>query len=434
MRTPAREAGRRRATTDGAWLLLLTLGVVLTRWPFISDAPLMSKDGPLYVESLRLGRDYCVPMPGNLGYVLLGRLGGVIWPHPTRAFAAANVALTACAAMAVFSLARRWVAPALAGTAALALIANPTVWWHGETINSYLVWLAVLPGLTVFGLRYGDHGRLRDLLGMGATLGIGTMLRQDLLVFGTPLAAGLLLRARARPTAWLVTALLLAASCALWFGAMSAILGGPAEYLTRVQAKHAGHMEGFSPEHRGWSEGLGRNAAKYLLFLGWSAPLIVVPALAWSLGCLRKARRDWRPLALGLLWVGPSLAFSLLVFAGNAGLVFVLLPPLYLAAARFLAGWLGREGRAYPVVAMAMIALASASQFLLAPLLPETDQRNTILNVTFLRYSGPGLRARLDRNLDDYGIDPSLRNVVRQLRAPEPIPGRLADRLGRVPR
>ena len=44
----------------------------------------------------------------------------------------------------------------------------------------------------------------------------------------------------------------------------------------------------------------------------------------------------WRGLLLALLWVGPSWYFSLLIFAGNAGLIFPFLPLIYLAAARGL--------------------------------------------------------------------------------------------------
>jgi hypothetical protein len=417
-----------------AWTIALVAWVVASRWAYVSDAPLMSKDGPLYVESLRLDRSYSVPMPGNPGYVLLGRASSLVWPEPTRAFAAVNAALTAVAVVLLFRVATRFVPVALAGALAFALSCNPTVWWHGATINSYLVWLTVLPAIAFFGMRFRERRRVLDLVLCAGSLGLGTALRQDLLAFGMPLGIACLLAARASWRGWLLAAGIVAACCLGWFAGMSMILGGPWEYLARVQAKHAGHMEGFSPEHRGVFEGLLRNASKYALFLAWSAPLIVVPALGWLAGRLLGIRRSWRTLLIGLAWVGPSWAFSLLVFAGNAGLIFVLLPPLYLAAAVFLQEWLRRDGPAVPVAAMALIAVAGVAQFTLAPILPETSQRNAILNVTFLRYSGPGLRGRFDRNLDDYGIDPSLRNVLRQLREPRPIPGRLASRAGGMTR
>ena len=54
-------------------------------------------------------------------------------------------------------------------------------------IASYPVWLAVLPAIGWFGLRFVRDRRLGDLLGMTLALGIGMMIRSDLLAFGSPL-------------------------------------------------------------------------------------------------------------------------------------------------------------------------------------------------------------------------------------------------------
>jgi hypothetical protein len=123
---------------------------------------------------------------------------------------------------------------------------------------------------------------------------------------------------------------------------------------------------------------------------------------------------------LALLWVGPSWYFSFFVFAGNAGLIFPFLPLLYVGAAKGCASSPSRDRRA--VAAMVALGLIGAAQFVATPLLRETDQRRVILNVTFLRYSGAGLRARYWFNLDDYGISPALASVARQMRHPEPVP------------
>jgi hypothetical protein len=407
-------------------LAALAALVLLTRLPYVSDAPLMSKDGPLYIQSLALDAGYCVPMPGNLGFVLLARGAVALGLDPIAAFAAVNVLLTTAAAGYVFRLGCRWLPAPLALATAAAMAVNPMVWWHGATINSYLVWLAVLPAIAYHGLRYVDERTTAQLVAVSLALGIGTALRQDLVAFGTPLWLAALLLGRASWRSWLVAVGIVALCCVGWFGGMSAIFGGPEAYLARVQAKHAGHMDGFSVESRGLFEGLVRNAAKYALFLLWAAPLVLVPALWW----IMAGARSWADrggAALGtLLWAGPSWAFALLVFAGNAGLVFPFLPPLYLAAAGGLRAWLRHEGDAYAAAAMLALGLAGAAQFVAAPMLSETDQRNVILNVTLLRYSGPGLVGRFDRNLDDYGIDPALKNVLAQLRDPEPIPGRVA--------
>jgi hypothetical protein len=399
---------------------------LLTRVPYVSDAPLMSKDGPLYITSLALDANYCVPMPGNLGFVLLARGLHGLGLSPIAAFAAVNLLLTTAAAGYVFLIGARWLPASLAFATSVAMLLNPMVWWHGATINSYLVWLAVLPAIAYHGLRFHETRRTSQLVAMSLALGVGTALRQDLVAFGTPLWLAAMLLGRASWRQWALAVGLIALCCAGWFGGMSVIFGGPEAYLARVQAKHNGHMEGFSVEHRGLFEGLVRNASKFALFLVWAAPLVLVPALYWIVAGARSWSLRARAVLGALLWAGPAMAFTLFVFAGNAGLVFPVLPLLYLAAAGGLWSWLRHEGDAYATAAMLALGLAGASQFVAAPLLPETNQRNVILNVTLLRYSGPGLIHRFDRNLDDYGIDPALRNVLEQLRHPQPIPGRVA--------
>jgi hypothetical protein len=75
---------------------------------------------------------------------------------------------------------------------------------------------------------------------------------------------------------------------------------------------------------------------------------------------------------------------------------------------------------------MTLLGLLSAAQFTGTPLLGEVNQRDVILNVTFLRYSGHGIVGRYNYNLDDYGVSPSLASVSRQIRAPEAIPSKPA--------
>ncbi len=221
---------------------------------------------------------------------------------------------------------------------------------------------------------------------------------------------------------WLIAVAILAGCCAVWFFGTAWVLGGVDVYLERVRAKHKFDTEGFSFRSRGLVEGLLRNVTKYGLFLAWSAPLMLIPFAREVARRLARPLAYWRGTLLALLWVGPSWYFSFLVFAGNAGLIFPLLPLLYLGAAKGLDLWLGHRDSWKPAVVMAGLASLSAAQFVATPLLRETDQRRVILNVTFFRYSGPALLARYNYNLDDYGISPALASVVRQMRSPEPVP------------
>ncbi len=253
-------------------------------------------------------------------------------------------------------------------------------------------------------------------------LGVGSILRPDLISFGSPLWFGCLLLGRAPWKHWLIGGSIVAVACAGWFFGTAWVLGGVSVYLERVEAKHVGDTAGFSLFSRGLIEGLMRNGVKYVLFLVWGAQLVLLP-FAWGLGRMLLAwRGHWRGLLLALLWVGPSWYFSFAIFTGNAGLIFPFLPLLYLGAARGLHDLLGRSSEWRAVAAMTVLGLLSAAQFTQIPLRTETNQRDVILNVTFLRYTGAGLRGHYGFNLDDYGVSPSLASVTRQMGAPEAIP------------
>jgi hypothetical protein len=417
------EPGESKAISrDALPLILLTLWVVASRVPYVNDFAVMGKDGPAYLRSMPLGRDYDVPMPGNIGYVLLGKAANLFLANPVHAYEAVNIALT-CVGVGFFYLfATLVVSGPLAFATAFALACNPMVWWHGGVIASYPVWLAVLPAIGWFGLRFMREQRFGDMLGATLSLGIGMILRPDLLAFGSPLWFGCMVLGRARLRDWLIAVALLAVCCTVWFFGTARVLGGVDVYLERVRVKHDGDQEGFSFASRGLVEGLLRNGTKYGLFLAWSAALLLVPFAREAVHRLARPLSHWRGTLLALLWVGPSWYFSTFVFAGNAGLIFPFLPLLYVGAAKGLVLWFGRREAWRPAAAMVGLAVVSAAQFIATPLLRETDQRRVILNVTFLRYSGAGLLGRYNHNLDDYGISPALTSVVRQMRAPEPVP------------
>ena len=276
---------------------------------------------------------------------------------------------------------------------AFALSCNAIVWYHGGIIASYPVWLAVLPAIGWFGVRYKRGKQFGDLIGASIALGIGTILRPDLLFFGTPLWFGCLALGRAPWRHWLIGGSIVVLACACWFFGTAWVLGGMDVYLERVKAKHEYDRAGFSVFGRGMVEGLMRNGVKFLLFLAWGASIALIP-FVWGVGCeLMAWRARWRGLLLALLWAGPSLYFSLLIFAGNAGLIFPLLPLLYLAAARGFQQLLGRRKPWYVVAAMLLLGVFSLAQFVETPLRTVKNQRDVILNVMFLRYSGAGITA-----------------------------------------
>ena len=161
-----------------------------------------------------------------------------------------------------------------------------------------------------------------------------------------------------------------------------------------------------------------RNGVKFVLFLAWGASIALIP-FVWGVGReLMAWRARWRGLLLALLWVGPSWYFSFLIFAGNAGLIFPLLPLLYLARRGDSKNSWAAASRGDAVAAMLLLGVFSLAQFVETPLRTVKNQRDVILNVMFLRYSGAGINGRYNFNLDDYGSLPIARlRLTSDLRA-----------------
>lgn len=418
----------------------LTIWVVASRLPFVTEHPYLGMDRPLYVAALALDDSFAVPMPGNIGFVLLGKLAQLIFTNPLDAYTAVTIGLSVLAAVAVYLLACLFVPSSSAALASFAMTCNPVVWWHGTATTSYLVWLACLPLIAWFGIRFAQSAERAALLGLNLSFAISTILRPDMLLFAGPLWLICLVCGRPRLIDWLASIFIVACACAVWFGLTAWVLGGAGEYLQQVFERQRFH-EQFAIWNSDLGLGLVRNLVKYILFLSWGAwaTLPLAAAALWF-----AATRTPRPLFAATVLVcavAPSLYFSLLVFMGNAGLVFPLLPALYIAAAWMLEP---ANQRSWPVLrrsapllspsiyderhqrgarrsVLIVFALAGIAQSLLAGPLKEDTRRDVILNITFFKYTPAGLMAGYYESLAERGIPRDMTFIWQELRQPSPL-------------
>ena len=414
-------AGARRSWSSVGYVTLLLLWGLVSRLPYVTDFESMGKDGPEYINSLALDETYNVPPPGNIGFVLLAKAAQVFWPTPVYAYAAVTIALTCLGLVFLYLLGTRFMPRPLAAVAALAFSCDTIVWFHGTPIKSYLVWMVALPAIAYFGTGFIRNNRTSNLVAASLALGLGSIVRNDVLMFGGPLWAGCLLLGRARLRDWLLGAAILAVCISVWFFSTASLLGGPWAYLQIVRAKHEYH-EQLGVAGKGLIDGLLRNLVKYGILLIWSAHLALVPFAYCLWRYVRSLRRHWRALTLVALWMLPSCYFAFIISTFASAQIFQFTPLVYLGAVRGLQRWARRGNKILPVAGGLLIALVCALQFTLTPLLPNSNQRNVIINVTFIKYTGAGIRNDYNYNLVDFGMSSSLKSVVRQLRRPEPVP------------
>lgn len=417
------------------------IGVVLftlaTRLAYLPSA-VMGFDGPEYINALKLDQTFNVPPPGNIGYVLLGKLFTLLGADPVLAYALTGTLISCLAGAYIYlfasvALVGRFSEPALRNAptqplalfTAIAAMTSPMVWYHGVIMQSYIVWMAALPAIGYYGLRLIHERSWKMVIAASLATGLSTILRPDLVIFGGPLLGAALLLAWQRSgwarkhLAWFAAAgAICAACCTVWFAITSHLLGGPANYLAAVHGKNEWH-EHFGVGAKGVVEGLARNGVKYLTFMLWGANIALPLAIVGVLLNLRQANGRWQRVFFAAAWVGPSLYFSWIIFMGNAGLIFPALPLVFVAAA---AGMLGLLSPTRAAWGMGVLAAINILVFVLAPVRSPHDQRQALLNHMFFGYSGGGIRQTYIYQLEDFGIDRSLSNTMKQFVNPEPLP------------
>jgi hypothetical protein len=396
--------------------LAVTLFSRLAYWP----PGLLGKDGPLYINSMNLDSTYNVPMPGNIGWVLLAKFF-TLFADPVDSLVLTSIFVSLVGTSFLFLLCSLFLRPWMAAVTTMAASLSPLVWFHSVPALSYQTWIAVPPAIAYFAARYAAERRIWLLYAAAIATGLGTILRPDMVVFAGPLFGGFLILSRPPVLkGWVVCAGICLLCCLVWFTLTAWVLGGPRIYLERVQAQ-SDYIATYGVGHKGVIDGLARNCGKFGILLSWGAAFISLPALAGVCMMLREWRTRWRVLILGTLALSPSVGFACILFMGNAGLTLPLIVASFLLAAAWLEVKLAHHSR-LGLLTMATIGLLGAAQFIFTPMLPATNQRNVIINALWFGYSGASIRRLYGYNPADFGIDSSVSNALRQMRNPEPIP------------
>lgn len=315
------------ATSAGVLALLLRL-------PYVTRVP-YGWDSVLYIRAL----DYFNPVihqpqpPGYLLYVSSARVLHAVIDDPNRALVWVSMLASACAASALYVLARVLYDRLTGIIAAAFLLTSVTFWYYGEVAYPYTTLAAgsIVLALLALAIR-------RDLVpgtaGVAAcTLAFGLIggFRQDLLPFAAPMFAVAMWRRPLRQ--WLTAVLAGALGILIWLIPSGVLSGGIWDYLSASyrQGSNATGGSGLSAS----VAAMGDNVDALRSFL-WRGLYLTLPPLLYLLARWAADRRLWRDPANWwvALWVGPPLLFYVVGHVGDYGYTFSVLPGLLVLAAR----------------------------------------------------------------------------------------------------
>jgi len=132
-----------------------------------------------------------------------------------------------------------------------------------------------------------------------------------------------------------------------------------------------------------------------LLFYGTLAAGLAMPFLLLALRRRVRESIDKERWGFLALWILPAAAFFALNHLGAWGYLLIFLAALMIVAARTITTLLSPRAQVY---ATATIALVSVAVFLFMRPLPETSDRNKVLDVALLQYGAPSIRAHYARS------------------------------------
>jgi len=270
--------------------------------------------------------------PGYPVYVVIAWLLRKLTGDANAAYVTMSIAASVLAVVAVLGVTWRIAGPVCALMASMLFVISPNVWGHGLITSPRIVLAlisATLAWLTVEA-RWGK----RDYSGLGAVvLALGGGLRPDLLPF-----LGLLWLYGAIARGWrsVVLGVVIGTLIVIgWLRPSIDSIGWPA--YRQSLADSAAFWAPEAQTLKGYLIGVNTNLNKVIDFsvlsLGPVATVLLLVGIAAPL--LMRGRSDvrWRMLwPILLVWVVPSLAFSILVHINEPGHILTFIPALTILA------------------------------------------------------------------------------------------------------
>lgn len=341
-----------------------------------------------FVAALGFPRPYPVHAPGYPLWVAAGTLMSRLGTSPYVSFQAISAAASCAAPVLLYLWLRQMTGGGLAWLTGAALGVNPVWWFEGVTALNYAA--ACTMSLVVAMLAWdGIERRSRRTVWLAAavlTVTIG--LRADLLMWTGPLVVWAAWRI-SRPMG-AFTALGLAVAAAAWTFGVRQLYHEEGAPSVRHTLDVVWSTSTFS---RGIIDGLLRNASKLGAYLAWGLG-IGGPFAAWAI--IRIVRRPPLRTKVGkfvLVWIGPGLAFQILIHITELGHAVWYLPAVYLTMGLAVSTLPRRSvsnGFMFAVVA------ASIIQFSTYPWSSEVSGWRRVLNAKVAFASASGLR-QIDR-------------------------------------
>jgi len=337
-----------------------------------------------FVAALGFPRPYPVHAPGYALWVAAGTLASRLGASPYVSFQAISVAASCAAPVLLYLWLRQMTGDGLAWLTGAALGVNPVWWFEGVTALNYAASCTV--SLVVAMLAWdGIERRSGQLVWLAAgILAVAIGLRADLLMWTGPLVVWAAWRI-SRPMGALV-ALGLAVSAAAWAIGVRHLYQGEGAPSVRHTLEVVWSTSTFS---RGIIDGLLRNTSKLGAYLAWGLG-IGGPVAAWAmLGIVRRPPLRTKVGRFVLVWIGPGLAFQMLIHITELGHAVWYLPAVYLVMG-LAVSTISRRSVALGI----MVALVAASiiQFSSYPWSSGVSGWRRVLNAKVAFASASGLR------------------------------------------